>query len=257
MSQVIQVAPEKQAVADSPAEVVFQFSDDERQPNFEPEVAEFDYKPTPIIAPVSLVLGLISATALLGLFGILIAAISTIVGLIAWWMIARSDGTYSGGLIAKTGFAASILFFLSGTSFAVYNYQTEVPEGFERVSFSQDISAKGFLVKDGVGALHPDVEKLIDQKIFLKGYMYPQRTTVGLQQFLLLKDTGECCFGGQPKQTDMILVRMQDGQTVDYRQGRVSVAGHLRLLTQHRTSEGLEPVYALDGVHFSRSMSAF
>lgn len=257
MSQAVQDVPEKQAAAGSFSNVKIEFKPSPEPEIVDPELAQFDYKPTPIIAPIALVMGLISASALLGLLGILIAFVSTIVGVVAWLKIARSDGTYSGGAIAKTGFFAAALFFTSGVAYAVYNYQTEVPEGFERVSFSQDISQKGFVVQNGVGMLHPDVQELVDKPVFLKGYMYPQRQTTGLTEFLLLKDTGECCFGGQPKKTDMILIRMQDGQTVNYRQGRVSVAGTFRLIQQTQTPEGLEPVYSLDAVQCGRSKSAF
>jgi len=216
---------------------------------------EFDYRPMPVIAPVSVALGVLSASSLLGIVGILIGLIGLGVGIAAVSTIRRGDGMYSGSWAAWLGLTLSAGFALAGISSQVYAFQTEVPDGYRRISFSQDISAKGFQVAEGKTGLHPDVSELLDQKIFLKGYMYPQRQTEDLVEFLLLKDTGECCFGGQPNPTDMILVQMAKG-TADYSAGRMAVAGTLKL-TRDTTPEGLEPVYALEAVHCERSRSAF
>ena len=63
------------------------------------------------------------------------------------------------------------------------------------------------------------------QKIFIKGYMYPTQDTRGLKTFLLVKDNAQCCFGGNPKINDMILVTMQNGKGVDYHQGLLMSVG--------------------------------
>jgi hypothetical protein len=220
------------------------------------QAAEFDYRPTPIIVPICVTLGVLSVSSLLGVVGILIALIGTVTGVFAVLKVRSGEGMFSGMWGALAGFVMSLGFALVGITSQVYAYQTEVPEGFRRVSFSQDISAKGFQVTEGKFGLHPDVAELLDQKVFLKGYMYPQRQTQGLMEFLLLKDTGECCFGGQPNPTDMILVQMQNPQGANYSQGRVAVAGTFKL-TKNTTPEGLQPVYALEVVKFERSRSAF
>lgn len=220
------------------------------------QTAEFDYRPTPVIVPIAVALGVLSASSLLGVIGILISLIGTITGFFAILKVRSGEGMFSGMWGAVAGLVLSLGFALVGITSQVYAYQTEVPEGFRRVSFSQDISAKGFQVTEGKFGLHPDVSELLDQNIFLKGYMYPQRQTQGLMEFLLLKDTGECCFGGQPNPTDMILVQMQNPQGANYSQGRVAVAGTLKL-TKNTTPEGLQPVYALEAVKFERSRSAF
>jgi hypothetical protein len=79
--------------------------------------------------------------------------------------------------------------------------------------------------------------------------MYPQRKLTGLTEFVLLKDTGQCCFGGSPALTDMIVVRFKDF-TVDHRDLQlVNVAGkfHAGNPTQ---SEGLSAIYTIDATHF-------
>ncbi|MBV09741.1 DUF3299 domain-containing protein [Rubinisphaera sp.] len=217
---------------------------------------EFDYRPTPVIVPVAVVLALVSASSLLGIVGVILAVIGFVVSLVAVWTITMSDGAYSGKWAALVAMVLSLGFGIAGMGSQIYAYSVEVPEGYRRTSFSQEISAKGFAVEEGKIGLHPDVAKLVDKPIFLKGYMYPQRQTKGLSQFLLLKDTGECCFGGQPKATDMILIKMQDEAGADYTQSRVAVAGTLKL-TSDTTPEGLQPVYSIEAVKCERSRSAF
>jgi len=217
---------------------------------------EFDYRPTPVLVPVGLALAVVSSSALLGIVGVAIAIIAILVSLCSLYVIARSNGMYSGRIMGVVSLILSFLFGVVGIYSQVHAFRTEVPDGYRRVSFAHDISSKGFVLKNGKYALHPDVANMIDHKIFLKGYMYPQRQKKELRQFLLLKDTGECCFGGQPKPTDMILVKVLKEKGTSYRTGRVAISGTLRL-TKDRTPEGLQPIYALEAIRCERSKSSF
>ena len=107
----------------------------------------------------------------------------------------------------------------------VHSFVTEVPPGFERVSFKADISQKGFTNQGGFLGIHPDVQKLVNQKVMIKGYMYPSKMMDGLTSFVLCVDSGDCCFGGQPKTSDMILVHMKNGTSARFQQGLVAVSG--------------------------------
>jgi hypothetical protein len=76
----------------------------------------------------------------------------------------------------------------------------------------------------------------------------------GLTSFVLLKDNGKCCFGGDPAKWDMILVIMEPGETVDYIPGLVSVGGTLRA----NPNAGLAAaVYTIEGTHFERARTSF
>jgi hypothetical protein len=89
--------------------------------------------------------------------------------------------------------------------------------------------------------------------------MYPMRDTVGLDSFLLLKDSGECCFGGKPALQDMIGVVMEEGQTVDFSQGRVSVAGVFELNEEYdpMLGDSLQPIFMLRASFFEPSRTAY
>ena len=80
--------------------------------------------------------------------------------------------------------------------------------------------------------------------------MYPMEQTTGLTKFTLCKDTGDCCFGGEPKISDMIHVEFVDGVTADHRELILSgVAGTLRV--KPKVSEGkLVGLFTLEATHF-------
>ena len=189
----------------------------------------FEYRPVPVLAVISMVLGVLSLMAFFGMVGMVVAAFGILISVISLLKIVRSQGELGGRRLAILGLACSMLFLGSGVAYQRHLYMNEVPAGFARTSFTNDISKKGFVTIDGQQRVHPDIEKLVGQTIFVKGFMYPTGQVEGLDSFLLVKDSGTCCFGGEPALTDMIGVVMQDAKTVDYYQGRVSVAGEFEL----------------------------
>lgn len=211
------------------------------------------YRPVPVSAVVAIVLGVLSAIALLGLTGAIVAILGILVGAYSLIRIVLSRGDLGGKVPAALGLVLSTGFLVAGIAYQVHLYRTEVPEGFQRVSFSNDLSAKGFVYTQEGIALHPDLEPLVGQKLFLKGYMYPTQQTTDLPNFLLVEDSGTCCFGGEPKLEDMIGVIMEDGKTANHYAGKVSVAGELMVNTQYSGQNKLEPIFLIKGHRVSKS----
>jgi hypothetical protein len=240
--------PEKETVSQSPVipRTQDRWDDD-----------EFHYKQIPVLSPVSLVLGLASLVVFVTTFGIIIGSVGMIIGLICFLGTVRNRDAVGGFRITVTGLILSTACVIFGSSKLVYDYTTEVPEGFRRTSFANDIAEKGFKYEKGKGtwAIHPEVEALDGQKIFVKGFMYPTRQKEGITEFILAKDNGQCCFGGEPKVTDMILVKMKKPPKVDFTDRRVSVAGLFR--TQRNSSGGFNQVYELTAEYFAVSKTAF
>jgi hypothetical protein len=221
------------------------------------ESGQFDYRPVPVTAVVGCILGVLSCIALLGMGGIVIAALGTIISAVALLRIAAARGGLGGTRLATVGLVLSLTFLVSGSVYLAHLYRTEVPDGFERVNFSADISKKGFISEGGVSQIHPDVGALVGKDVFLKGFMYPVQQTTGLQSFLLCKDNDVCCFGGQPALQDMVGVIMESDRTVDFYAGRVSVAGTFEINTGYSGQGSLEPLYVLRTRVFSKSRTAF
>lgn len=217
------------------------------------EPGQIVYRPVPVSAVVAIVLGVLSVIALLGLTGAIVAILGVLVSAYSLIRILASRGDLGGKVPAALGLVLSLGFLAAGIAYQVHLYRTEVPEGFRRVSFSHELSAKGFLYAPEGIALHPDLQPLIGQKLFLKGYMYPTQQTTNLPYFTLVEDSGTCCFGGEPKLEDMIGVIMDEGKTATYYTGKVSVAGELMLNREYTGESKLEPIFLMKGHYVSKS----
>jgi hypothetical protein len=210
--------------------------------------SEFGYRPVPLMAPLSFFLGLFSALGFLGLLVVPIGLIGIVVGAVCILRLRKFRGEYGGMWLAVSGFLMSLVFFASSAGIWAYGYRTEVPEGYRRLNFTEDISSKGFVIAKGnPDIFNPDVKALDGEKVFIKGYMYPTNETRNLKTFLLVKDNAQCCFGGNPRINDMILVTMKSGKGVDYHQGLLMSVGGVFHCQKSTGPAGLTPVYAIDG----------
>ncbi len=219
---------------------------------------EFGYRPVPILAPLSFLLGLMAALGFLGLLMVPIGLIGTVVGGVCILRLRKFRGEYGGMWLAVCGFLMSLIFFGASAGIWAYGYKTEVPEGFRRLNFTEDISSKGFVIEKGrADIFNPDVKALDGQKVFIKGYMYPTNETRGLKSFLLVKDNAQCCFGGNPKINDMIMVTLKTGRGVDYHQGVLMSVGGVFHCQKSSGPGGLQPVYSIDGTLAENARTMF
>jgi hypothetical protein len=219
---------------------------------------EFNYRPVPILAPVTFTLGVLASIGLMGVVGLAFGIFGIILGVLCLWKIRRAQGELGGKVVTWIGLVLSTLFLVGGSTLHAYTFATEIPEGYQRVNFYRDISKKGFALVKGKSDFHPDVKALDDQPIFVKGYMYPTKQTENLMTFTLVKDSGECCFGGQPAVTDMIVVHMTKGNGVKYKEGLVSVAGTFHCRPTKGLSEiNANPVYVLDAIMMESARTRF
>ncbi len=220
------------------------------------ELNEFNYRPVPALVPVSGAFVLLSVAAFIWDVLVLVPVVSLGLSVMALRQILRSPREWS-GLTAATVFAVlSFIAAIGSVSLHAFNYATELPKGYERVSFARDISERGFIVRDGQTSVPPEVQELSGKPVFVKGFMYPENQTVGLTRFVLCKDSGDCCFGGQPKPTDMIVVEMAPGKTVNFRAGLVAVAGLFEARPTVDAS-GINPVYRVTADRFGGAMTSY
>src|SRR5262249_4919157 len=130
-----------------------------------------------------------------------------------------------------------------------YAYATELPEGYLRVNFA-DLAKHEPRWVDEKMEVDPDVAELDGKPIFIKGYMYPTGRLTGITEFVLVKDTGQCCFGGQPKLSDRIVVKFEEGMTVDHREQQLVGVGGVFRANSVVQSGVLTAFYQIDGTHF-------
>ena len=158
---------------------------------------------------------------------------------LAFSNLRRYPEELTGRGLAWAGMAGSILLLVGGTGFHIYVYLTEVPEGYQRVSFSQLQPDRGSPMPVSNEAL-----ELNGQRIFIKGYTYPGEQLHNIKQFILVPDLGTCCFGGQPPPTHMIEVTLQDPHRISYAQRLRKFGGILKVDTRPKhVGEKLGEVY--------------
>ncbi len=171
--------------------------------------SDFPYRAMSSSAIASIVFAVMAA--LMGFFfwpALGLAIIGSCVGVMAVSRINAYPNEYDGKQLALTGVILNLAILLVGIGVHSYVYLTEVPEGYSRVQFYE-------LQQTDAGAGRP-TEKAIEisgQPVFLKGYIHPSSGSGLLKHFILVPDLGTCCFGGQPKSSDMIEVTLSGGQT--------------------------------------------
>jgi hypothetical protein len=198
----------------------------------------FEYRALSAAAVSSVTFGVLSLLALFDWWLVSIPVIGAAVSAYALWQIRRRPAELTGAPLAVAGLALSLLFFSGSVSRHAYIYATEVPEGYTRISFAQLEHAAGAssaTIPEGAAALH-------GQQVFIKGYVYPTYKQHGIQRFLLVRDSGTCCFGGNPPITDRVQVTLADPKGMTYQTGIHKIAGVFRV----RPTQGVEGTIKID-----------
>jgi hypothetical protein len=188
-------------------------------------------------AIAALVLALFSLTAIVAWPLAVIPVLTIFAAVVALRSIARYPDELSGRRLAQLALVIGILALVGSCAWHTYVYATEVREGYERISFRtlRDDPATALPYSEAAAALD-------GKKVFLKGWVRPGDRRTGLKQFILVGDFGSCCFGGNPKITDVVGVVIESDQTVDYSLRLRKVHGTFRLNRQAaRTSESEVP----------------
>lgn len=193
------------------------------------DVVDYPYRAISRAAVASILLILPAALGLVQAFApmLVFAFIGVAVAIAALRTISRYPDEYGGRAIAMTGLVLNGLLLIGGVAEHSYVYATEVPDGYSRISF-YDLQQPEPL---------PDIPtnravEIDGEAIFLKGYIHPSSGSGMLRRFILVPDLGTCCFGGQPRSTDMIEVTLTGGQTVKAGLTKLKLAGKFMLNPQ-------------------------
>jgi len=200
------------------------------------------YKPVSPAAALSLLCGIAAVIAAItvvdvGWAFVAVPATGFALGLRGMGAIKRYDMAGKGA--AKAGLVLSTLALIGGTGAYLYYLKTAVPAGYERISY------------DPLQTLTPEAPdssaKALDgKKIYLQGYIYPTNQTKGITSFMLCRDNGTCCFGGQPKLTDMVAVKLKEPLTLDFTSSLHGVGGVFRVKSEKAPGQLGAVVYHID-----------
>ena len=199
----------------------------------EEEVEDFRSVSRAAIASIVLMFLGISGYFVPAMLGLLLFGMAA--GLLGYISAIRYPKEISGTKLGLVGLVGCLLLFVGFTSFHVYVYNTEVPEGYERVTWA-NLQPSGAEKK----ARMPIPQLALDmsgKKVFMKGYvMQPNggRKT-DLKEFILVRDIGSCCFGdASPKPTHIVKVDLPKGTTVDWSMRVRSLTGTLHVDSRQR-----------------------
>ena len=146
---------------------------------------------------------------------------------------------YPDELIGRTanylGLTLSVVGLIGGIAYHGYIYATEVPDGYQRISFSELKPSRKSTLKFSPKAI--DFNK---KKVFVKGYTRPGQKRSELKDFMLVGDFGACCFGGSPEITDVIAVSIQTDDRVDYSYSLRRIGGQFQLYEGQAKSDNID-----------------
>ncbi len=90
------------------------------------------------------------------------------------------------------------------------------------------------------------IEGMSGEKIRIRGYILPTPQKHGIQQFVLVRDNQECCFGPGAALYDCILVEMKKGNTADFTIRPIAVEGTFNVREFAIDGKDLA-IYQMDG----------
>jgi hypothetical protein len=200
------------------------------------------YRALSVSAVSTLLLAIISLPALVFAKLLVFPLLGLGVGVYSLLKLRHRRHEFVGYNLACIGTLICVVVLVVGGTYSAYVYATEVPEGYQRISFYELQPDKN----DASALPIPPTAIALDGKqVFVAGYVHPGvDRRKGLKQFVLVPDMKTCCFGGQPKLTDMIEVTLKDPNRIDYSFARRKLAGTLRV------SPYKKPVSGLDGVYY-------
>ncbi len=192
-------------------------------------------------AVISVVFAVMSGLAFLFPVFVVLPLLGIGFGLAAVANCRRFPLELSGGRAAKFALVASAVLLVSSITMHSYIYATEVPDGYQRISFYE--------LQPDKRSQTPYSEKAADfdgEKVFLKGYVRPGMKQKRLRKFILVGDFGSCCFGGNPKIHDVVAVTIKDDdQYVNYGYRLRRIGGKFKLHQRPKSVREKDLAYVL------------
>lgn len=184
-----------------------------------------EYRALSTPAVIALALGILSPLAMVDFLLGVVPFVAIICGVLAIRQVRLRGNEYTGGGLALVGLVLALGFWGAGIARLSVIYVNELPEGHSRLSYSDLQPKRG----ESPNQIPEDARSWDGKKVLIKGYMYPGSKQHGITHFLLVRDKGDCCFGGDPKVTDRIQVALSDLKGCEFSSGLFKVAGTFRI----------------------------
>jgi hypothetical protein len=204
-----------------------------------------NYRSLSPAAVVSCALGVGSFLAFFDWWLVAVPVAGIALGLFALRRIAARSDELTGRLPAAIGVAMATIGLVGGQARLWYIRITELPPGHVRMSYVD---------------LQPPERSLIDvpdsayefegKRVLIKGYVLAGNRKDGIRSFILVRDKGDCCFGGNPKLTDRILVQLKPGHFFSYTDRLQKLAGLFRIREGQAVDVAGNVIYQIEDAEF-------
>jgi hypothetical protein len=218
---------------------------EDAEDDYEEDSAADDYAQYRTLSPsavVSCVLGVGSVVAFFNWWLAVLPLAGLVVGVFALRRIAARSDELTGRLPALLGVVLSAVCLVGGQATLWYIRLTEVPDGHIRMSY-EDLQPDPRVINQIVPT---SAEKLDGERVFIKGYVLAGNRKDGIRTFILVRDQGDCCFGGNPKLTDRILVHLKPSNAFTYTNTVQKLIGRFEIRPGRAIDVSGDVVYQLD-----------
>ena len=183
------------------------------------------YRAVSVLAVVAFVLSLFTPLMFLSNWFIIFPLIGALCGIFGLYNILSCPFDYTGRGLALGGIIFSFVLGICAAGWGVWHYYFSVPYGYTAVHFMELRP-----VDDNSRRLPDHILKLAEEqrKVYIKGYMYPERKLSGIQNFMLVRTQEHCKFC-TPEQNpfDMIRVHCLGELRTQFRTKPIFVGGTL------------------------------
>jgi hypothetical protein len=186
-----------------------------------------DYRIVSKAAVTSVVFAVLGTLAFVLPVFVVLPLVSLCFGLAAMLTFKKFPGQYTGLTAAKWAAAISGVMLLSAVCMHSYVYATEVPPDYQRISF-YELEPK----RNSRLLFSEKAAELDGKRVFIKGFVRPGLKRNRLKKFILVGDFGSCCFGGNPKITDVVAISIQNDNYVNYSFRLRRIGGYFKLHRQ-------------------------
>jgi hypothetical protein len=187
------------------------------------------------LAVLSLVFGALSFLTVFSWFFGALPAAAVVMAMLAVRQIDRSPQEMQGKRFAWVGLALALVLWTAGGTCLAIRQQRSVPPGYKVITFADLQPDKKTPTKVPATAV-----ELHEERIFIKGYMYPGRQVFRVKQFVMVPSANHCKFClSSIVPTQMIRVEMVGDNTADYKTTISDVGG--KLIVDKKVTLGRSP----------------
>ncbi|NDC63162.1 MAG: hypothetical protein EBZ59_04065 [Planctomycetia bacterium] len=179
------------------------------------------YRAVGSVTIAACVLAVLSPLAFVDWWLVVVPAVAIALGVVGWRDINLRPDVLTGRPLAVAAVAVATASLVGGLSYLSLVYASELPEGFQRLDYATLQPLEG----DARDTVPAAAVAMSGRNVLLKGYMYPGKQQQGIVQFLLVRDQGDCCFGGNPRITDRVLVHLADARGIPFSPRLTKIAG--------------------------------